>query len=207
MVQPFDFLDSMAWNIVISSVLLGIALLTLRYNTKTDSIEDGDKKNRIGFAIALGASGFYQLITGLVISFTWPFGTPYGTQFTAPYAGGQFNVLFGGIATIGGLLLIGVALAMFWNGGFRAVTYFAAVAGLYGLVDAAAILIKNFTKTPQISALGFIAFAVAAFVSVPAAHSNNLNVRRIAAIFAFLFALVWLFEAVSFTLSHLGVIS
>jgi uncharacterized membrane protein len=207
MVQPFDYLDSMAWNIVISSVLLGIALLKLRYNAKTDSIEDGDKKTRIGFAFALGAAGFYQLITGLAISFTWPFGTPYGAQFQTPFTGGQFNVLFGGIATLGGLLLIAVALAMYFNGGFSVVTYFAAVAGIYGLVDAAAILIKNYTKNPLVSALGFIAFAVAAFVSVPAAHSNNVNIRRIAAVFAFLFAIVWAFEAVSFTLSHLGVIA
>lgn len=55
------------------------------------------------------------------------------------------------------------------------------------------------------AALGFISFVVVAtFMTVPATHEGNPDIRKIAAVFAFLFAIVWLFEAVNFTMSHLG---
>ncbi len=207
MVAPYDYLDSMAWTVGISAILIGIALLKLRYNPATDSIEDDGKKNRLGFSFALGGAGLYLFITGLAISLTWPLGTgsPWGQQFVAPtYSGGQFNVLFGGIATLGGLLLVAVAVAMFYNAGFSVISYFAAVAGAYGLVDAAIFLGKNYTKTPWLAALGYIGFAAAAFLTVPATHSTNPNMRKIAAIFAFLFAAVWLIQGLMFTTSHSG---
>lgn len=205
MVAPYDYLDSMAWNIVISAALIGIALLKLRYDAKKDSIEEDNRNTRIGFAIAFGASGLYQLIMGLAINLQWPFGTPWGAQFEGPnFAGGHFNVLFGGIACLGGLVLIAVALALYFNGGFQVVSYFTAIVGIYGLVDAIIILAKNYTKSPLVSGLGYIGFAAAAIMTVPALHSNNRTVRIVAAIFAFLFAAVWLFNAISYTTSHSG---
>jgi len=208
MALPFDYLDSMAWSIVISAVLIGVAALRLPYKASSDSVEEGNKKLRTGFAAAIGASGFYLLITGLAISFTWPFGTPFGAQFDATrgFAGGYYNILFGGVATLGGLVLVATAVALFLNGGLSAVSYFAVVAGIYAVVDAAAILIKGYTRSPQVSAIGYLSFAIAAFLSLPATHSDNKWLRRIFAIFAFLFALAWLFQAANFTLGHLAVI-
>jgi len=207
MVSPFDYLDSMAWNIVISAVLVGVAALRLPYKASSDSVEEGGKTLRNGFAAAIGASGLYLFITGLAISLTWPFGFPFGGQFTPPaYAGGQYNILFGGIASLGGLVLLATSAALFLNAGLKPVSYFAVVVGLYAVVDAYAMVVARLTKSPELSALGYLSFAAAAFLSLPATHSDNKWLRRLFALFAFLFAIAWLYEAANFTLGHLGAI-
>jgi putative membrane protein len=202
MVLPYDFLDSMAWTVVASAVLIGFAALRLRYKASTDTVEENSKKMRTGFAAAIGVCGSYLFITGMAISFIWPYGSR-----TAPYAGGYANVLFGGVATLGGLVLLATAAAMYFNGGLSIVSYFAVVAGLYAAVDAFAILSLWVTKQPLVSALGYLSFTAAGFMSVPATHSDNIWLRRLFMIFAFLFALAWLIQAMTFTLGHLGVIA
>lgn len=202
MVQPFDFLDSMAWTVVAAAALIGFAALRLKYKASSDTVEEENKKLRTGFAGAIGACGAYLFITGLAISIIWPFGAR-----TTPYGGSYANVLFGGIATLGGLVLLATAAAMYFNAGLSVVSYFAAVAGLYAAVDAFAILSLWVTKQPLVSALGYLSFTAAGFLSIPATHSDNVWLRRIFMIFAFLFALAWLIQAMTFTLGHLGVIS
>jgi len=202
MVLPFDFLDSMAWTVAASAALIGFAALRLRYKASTDTVDEENKKIRMGFAGALGISGLYLFITGMAISFIWPFGSR-----AAPYAGSYANVLFGGIATLGGLVLLATAAALYFNSGLSIVSYFAAVAGLYAAVDAYAILSLWVTKQPLVSGLGYLSFTAAGFLSVPATHSDNIWLRRLFMIFAFLFALAWLIQAMTFTLGHLGVIS
>jgi len=206
MVMPFDYLDSMAWSIVVSAVLVGIAAIRLPYKASKGSVEEEGKNLRLGFAAAIGASGLYLFITGLAISLQWPFGIPYGAQFASPYTGGQYNILFGGVASLGGLVLLATSVALLLNVGLSAVSYFAAVAGLYAAVDAYAIVTARLTRSPELSALGYLGFAAAAFLSVPATHSDNKWLRWLFAIFAFLFAIAWLYEAANFTLGHLGAI-
>lgn len=195
----------------------GIAAIRFPYKASKHSVEEEGKNLRTGFAAVLGVAGFYLFITGIAISFQWPIGIPYGQQYnpdqlvkgpvTFPaYSGGQYNVLFGGVATLGGLALLATSLALFFNVGLSAVSYFAAVAGLYAVVDAYAIVSARLTRSPELSALGYLAFAVAAFLSVPATHSDNKWLRRLFAVFAFLFAIAWLYQAANFTLGHLGVI-
>jgi uncharacterized membrane protein len=207
LVLPYDFLDSMAWVVVASAALIGVAALRLRYKASTDAVEENGKKLRTGFASAIGVCGLYLFITGLAISFMWPFGTPYGAQYAPPFAGGYWNVLFGGIATFGGLVLLATATALYLNGGLSVVSYFAAIAGIYAAIDAYAILSLWLGKQPLVAALGYLAFAAAGFMSVPATHSDNIWLRRLFAVFAFLFALAWLAQAATFTLGHLGVIA
>lgn len=206
MVLPYDFLDSMAWTVVASAALIGLAALRLRYKASADTVEENGKSLRKGFAAAIGTCGAYLFLTGIAISFLWPFGTPYGAQYAPPFAGGYWNVLFGGIASLGGLVLLATSMALYFNSGLSVVSYFAAVAGLYAAVDAYAILSLWITKQPLVSALGYLSFAAAGFLSVPATHSDNKWLRRLFAIFAFLFALAWLVQAMTFTLGHLGVI-
>jgi putative membrane protein len=208
MVLPYDFLDSMAWTVVASAALIGFAALRLRYKASADTIEEnGSKSMRKGFTAAIGACGLYLFITGMAISFMWPFGSPYGAQYAAPYAGGYNNVLFGGVATLGGLVLLATAAALYFNAGLSVVSYFAAVAGLYAAVDAYAILSLWVTRQPVVSALGYLSFTAAGFLSIPATHTDNIWLRRLFMIFAFLFALAWLVQAITFTLGHLGVIA
>lgn len=206
-VPAFDFLDSMAWDIAVAAVLIGVAALRLPYKASSDSVEEGNRKLRTGFAAAIGASGLYLFIAGLAISFMWPFQAIVTIGGSPVNVLSAYNVLFGGIATVGGLVLLATAVALFLNGGLSAVSYFALVGGIYAVVDAIAIINKNYTKTPLVAVLGYLSFAVAAFLSVPATHSDNKMLRWLFAIFAFLFAIAWLFQAANFTLGHLGVIS
>jgi len=194
LVLPFDYLDSMAWDIVVSAVLLGIAAIRLPYKASKDSVEEGGRNLRIGFAVAIGASGLYLFITGMAISFTWPYAA----------SGGVYNILFGGAAALGGLVLLATSAALFLNGGLSAVSYFAVVVGFYIVVDAIAMVNYRLTRSPELSALAYLSSAAASFLSVPATHSDNKWLRWLFAVFAFLFAIAWLYQAALFTWGHLA---
>ncbi len=194
MALPFDYLDSMAWIVGASGVMLAILALRLPYRTSSDSVEEEGKNLRMGFAASIGAAGLYLAITGLAISFTWPYA----------FSGGAYNILFGGIAALSGVLLLSLSAALFLNGSLRAVSYFAVVIGLYAVVDAYAMVTYGLTKEPLLSALGYLSFAAVAFLSVPMTHSDNKYMRWIFAIFAFLFAIAWLYQASNFTWEHLA---
>jgi len=193
MVPPFDYLDSMAWDIVISAVLLGIAAIRLPYKASKGSVEEEGRNLGIGFAVAIGASGLYLFITGVAISFTWPY----------PMSGGVYNLLFGGAAALGGLVLLTTSAALFLNGGLSAVSYFAVVVGLYIVVDAIAMVNYRLTRAPELSALAYLSSAAALLLSVPATHSDKKWLRWLFAVFAFLFAIAWLYQAANFTWGHL----
>jgi uncharacterized membrane protein len=199
MVLAFDYLDSMMWSIAASGLILGIAALRLRYKASTDSFDEQQKSLARGLGIALGVNGFYLFATGLSIGFLWPF----------TMSGGLYNVLFGGVAVLGGLLLLSVASAMFLGHGLQASSYFALVLGLYLIIDAYSILYYStgtakITKDPTLSAMLYLAPAAALIFSVPATHIDNKWVRRIFAVFALLFAIGWLYFALNVTFGHLA---
>jgi uncharacterized membrane protein len=193
MVLSHDFLATMAWDVAASGVLLAVGAIKLHYHSSTASIDEKDSKLQTGFAAAIGACGFYLFIAGADISFTWPF----------TLSGGVYNVLFGGIATLGGLLLLAVSLALFLKGDLRPAAYFAAVVGLYSVVDAYAIVHYALTNAPLLAALGYLSFAAPAFLSVPATHSENKLWRWLFVLSAVLFAAAWMYQAANFTLDHL----
>jgi uncharacterized membrane protein len=188
-----DFLATMAWDVAVSGVLLAAGAIKLHYNASTASIEQKDSRLQSGFAAAIGVCGFYLFISGADISFTWPL----------PLSGGVYNVLFGGIATLGGLVLLASSIALFLRADLRPVTYFAAAAGLYSVIDAYAIVNYALTDAPLLAALGYLSFAAPAFLSVPTAHSENKLWRWLFVLLALLFAVAWLYQAANFTLDHL----
>lgn len=191
-----NFLDSMMWSIVASGVLSSIAILKLPYNPSSDSIDDdgnGSRNFSKGLAIALGAVGLYLFLTGMAINLMWPFG----------FSGGVYDILFGGAAAFGGLVLLTLSVSLFLNRGLQAVSYLAVVLGLFLTVDAFSIVKYQLTKDPTLSALLYLAPAAAAFLSVPATHIDNKRVRWLYAIFAAIFALAWLYFAAEVTLGHL----
>lgn len=199
MVLANDTLDSMMWSIAASGIILAVAMLRLRYKPSTDSFDEEQKNLAKGLGVALGANGLYLLITGLLIDFLWP------------YAGsaGIYNILFGGVSVLGGLVLLSVASAMFLGHGLQATSYFGFVLGLYLIVDAYSIMHYStgttlITKDPTLSALLYIAPAAVLIYSVPATHIDNKWVRRLFAVFAFLFAIAWLYFALNTTYSHLA---
>jgi uncharacterized membrane protein len=193
MVMAYDFLDTMAWDVAISGVLLIVGSIALRYDSLSAPIDEKSSSLKRGVALAIGACGFYLFLSGVAISFIWPFAI----------SGGVYNVLFGGVATIGGLVLLAGALALFLNVDLRPVTYLAAVAGVYSVVDAYAIVSNGLTSSPLLAALGYLSFSAPAFLSVPAAHSKSKLWRWLFTLFAFVFAVAWLYQAANFTLAHL----
>jgi uncharacterized membrane protein len=188
----------MMWSIVASGIILGVAALRLRYKAKTDSIDEEQKNLASGFGVALGATGFYLFITSIYISFNW--------SFTSN--GGVYNILFGGVGALGGLVLMTVAAALFLRKGLQACSYFALVLGLYLLVDALSIFNTNglavrLTSDPIKSTLLYLAPVAPLILSVPATHIENKWARWVFAIFAFAFAIAWLYFAYTVTPSHL----
>ncbi|HKM49868.1 MAG TPA: DUF981 family protein [Candidatus Bathyarchaeia archaeon] len=191
---PFDLLDSMMWSIVATGVLLGVGGLRLPYKASSGLVDKDGEDVRIGLAISLGATGFYLFIAGVSISIHWPF----------VYSGGVYNVLFGGSASIAGLVLLSASAALFLNHGLKVVSYFAAVMGAYLVVDAMSILKYGLTSHPPFTAIFYLATGVAAFLSVPAMNTDKKWLRWLFAIAAFLFALLWLYNAANATWGNLA---
>ena len=194
MVLSSDFLDVMAWDVSVSAFLLCMGAIVLHYKPSTGLVDESTGDLRKGFAIAAGASGFYLFVSGMAVSFIWPF----------TISSGVYNVLFGGIATLGGLVLLTSAIMLFLNVNLKPVSYFAAVAGVYAFVDAYSMLKYSLTSSPLLSALGYMSFAAPALLSVPATHLSNKWWRWIFVIFALIFAVAWLYQAANFTYAHLS---
>ena len=184
----------MAWDVALTAVLLSIGAIALPYNSEKRKVEENAKDLRVSFAMATGASGFYLFLSGVAVSFIWPFAL----------ASGVYNVLFGGIATLGGLVTIAGSAALARNVDPRPITYFAAVAAILAVVDAYAIVKYSLTSAPFLAALSYLSFAAPAMLSIPAAHFGTRRWRLIFAVFAFLFAAAWIYQAASFTLAHLN---
>lgn len=186
-----DYLDSMAWSIVASGILVAIAAFRLRYNASTDSYEEANKNVAKGLGISLGATGFYIFLTGIGICFM--------AQFSQTY-----NILFGGAASLAGLVVIVAATAIYRGHGLQAASYFGFVVGLYLATDAIGIHINSLTSAPLESTILYLAPAVVLIFSPFATHINSKYVRWAFGILAFLFAIGWLYFAYSTTLTHLG---
>jgi uncharacterized membrane protein len=185
----------MMWSIAATAVLLSVAGLRLPFKASSGVVEERGEEVRVGLAITLAATGFYLFITGVSISLRWPFAT---------IAGGIYNILFGGSASLAGLVLLSVSAALFLNKGLKAVSYFAVVLGLYLVVDAVSIISYGLTANPPLSAVYYLAPGVAGFLSVPATHTDNKWLRWLFTIAAFLFALLWLYNAANTTWGHLA---
>jgi uncharacterized membrane protein len=200
LVPPFDYLDSMSWSIAASGILVGIAAFRLKYNPSTDAFEEENRNVGKGLGVALGITAFYLFLTGISISFNWPFS----------FSGGVYNVLFGGAASLAGLVLLTTAIAFYFGRGFQAATYFGFMVGLYLLIDAIAIYstlnsaANKLTNDPMKSTLLYLAPAVVLLYSPIAAHIKSKYARWAFGILAFLLGIAWLYFAYTTTLSHLG---
>ena len=188
-----DYLDSIMWSIAASGVLLGVAALRLRYKPSTDSIDEGQKNIASGLGVALGATGFYIFLTSITITLGL---FPSGLQ--------AYNILFGGVGALSGLVLLSGAAALFRGRGVQACTYFAAVLGLYLISDAYSIWKFKLTSNPTESTLLYLAPAIVLLLTVPAMHLENRWFRWMWALAAFIFAGAWLYFAMTTTPTHLG---
>lgn len=201
MVPPFDYLDTMSWAIGASGALVAIAAFRLKYNASTDSFEEENRNIGKGIGIALGITAFYIFLTGISISFIWPFS----------FSGGVYNILFGGAASLAGLVLLTTAIAFYFGRGFQAASYFGFIVGLY-LLDMAIAVYSTIgaapasvlTKDPMKTTLLYLAPAILLMYSPFAAHIKSKYARWVFGILALAFSIAWLYFAYSTTLSHLG---
>jgi putative membrane protein len=187
-------LDNMAWTAGAIGVIIGIAALKLPYRSSTGSVPEEAKNLRMSFAITLGAAGLIMFLNGLYINFTGALGT----------FSNHWPILFGGLPTLGGLIVMASAAALYFNVSQSIVTYFAGIIGVFAAVDAYAIIDYGLTKNPTLASLGFLSVAGALWGSVLGANSDNKALRYLFAILAFLFAIAWLYQGFSFTLEHLN---
>lgn len=92
-----------------------------------------------GFAMA----GFIALVTGLHMCFTWPLS-------------GSFNIAFGEMSVLFGILFLGAALALWKGWEMPTVAIYAFFAGLAAVVVGARVINLGLTKRPLVSGIGFI---------------------------------------------------
>lgn len=190
----FNPLDSMAWTIGVIGVLLGTAAVRLPYKASTGSVPEEAKNMRMAYSIALGATGFYLFINGLYISFTGALGTFVD----------HWPVLFGGAATLGGLIVVAAAVALYKNVSLSIVSYFAGIIGAYLAVDAFAILDYGLTRNPLLAALGYLSASGALWGSTIGINSDKKYLRWLFAVLAVIFAVAWLYQGANFTIGHLN---
>ncbi len=188
-----DFLDGMMWALSAGGALIGIGALRLHIKQADDAVEEPDRPAAKGYSIMIGLIGIFLFITGLSISLLWPFN----------FGGGVYNVLFGGPAAVGGLLLIGTAAALILGNGLREISYAAAVTGIYLLVDGVAILKYTLTTAPTEAALLYGGLGVASILSLPAFTLKAKAWKYLFAAVVLVSSIGWLIFAANASLSHL----
>jgi uncharacterized membrane protein len=183
----------MMWALSAGGALIGIGALRLHLKQADEAVEEPDRPVAKGYSIMIGLIGTFLFITGLSISLLWPFN----------FGGGVYNVLFGGPAAVGGLLLIGTAAALVLGHGLREVSYAAAITGIYLLVDAIAILKYTLTTAPTESALLYGGLGLAAILSLPAFTLKAKAWKYLFAAVVLVSSIGWLIFAANASLSHL----
>lgn len=92
-----------------------------------------------GFAM----TGFIAVAAGLHMCFTWPLP-------------GSFNIAFGEMSVLFGILFLGAALALSKGWEMPTVAIYAFFAGLAAIIVGARVINLGMTKRPLVSGLGFI---------------------------------------------------
>jgi putative membrane protein len=136
-----------------------------------------------GFAM----TGFIAVITGLHMSLTWPLT-------------GSFNIAFGEMSVLFGILFLGAALALWKGWEMRTVSIYAFFAGLAAIVVGARVISLGMTKRPVVSGIGFILtgmgglFAWLCCLAEPVLSlSTNRVLRTIGALVLIAAAVIWAF--------------
>ncbi|MEJ2272751.1 MAG: DUF981 family protein [Candidatus Bathyarchaeota archaeon] len=187
MVNP---LDAVAWTVGANAILIAIAAIKLPYKASTGSVPEEAKSLRLGLAMALGAAGLFLFINGLFIM--------YG-GFLPDYA----TILFGGVTTLGGLVIVAVSGALYLNVSLKYVSYFAVVMGLFVATNAYAVISYGLTREPLLAGLAYLSAAAPLIASVVAVHTDNKYIRWLFALASLIFAVAWLYEGFEFTMGHL----
>ncbi len=146
-----------------------------------------------GFAM----TGFIAVVTGLRMSFTWPLS-------------GSYNIAFGEMSVLFGVLFLGAALALWKGWEMRTVSLYALFAGAAAIVVGARIINLGMTKSPVVSGIGFILtglgglFAWLCCLAEPIfSLGTNRTLRAIGAIVLIVAAAIWAFTGYAAYWDHL----
>ncbi len=120
-------------------VSMTAGLLLLAYYVYRGLDDENPQKWVPGFAM----TGFIALVTGLHMSFTWPLP-------------GSFNIAYGEMSVLFGILFLGAALALWKGWEMPTVAIYAFFAGLAAVVVGTRVINLGMTKRPLISGIGFI---------------------------------------------------
>ena len=176
------FIDYVALMLV--DLVIAMVLVTLYF---AKYINENAKAVAPGFLL----TGFIGLVTGLHMIFRWPLP-------------GSFNIAFGELAVLFGVLLIGTAVAFLAGWDLLSIGVYAVLAGVAAVVVGARIFALKMTKEPLISALGFVATGATGILSLPAYLTRKSRVLRIVAALAALgAAIVWAITGYASYWSHL----
>jgi uncharacterized membrane protein len=110
----------MAWDVSIIGVLLAFGAVFLHYDSKSAALNPNAKSLRVDFGVVTLIAGFYLFLTGVNICLTWPFAVQNDV----------YNVLFGGVASTGGLVSLAGATVLILDVNPKPVSYFAVVVGV-----------------------------------------------------------------------------
>jgi putative membrane protein len=174
-----DYVALMLVDLVIAMAL--VALYFAKY------INEDPKVVAPGFLLA----GFIGLVTGLHMIYRWPLP-------------GSFNIAFGELSVMFGVLLIGAAVAFLAGWDLLSIGVYALLAGIAGVVVGVRIFTLKMTKEPLVSALGFVATGVTGILSLPAYLTRKNPVIRILATLAAVGAfIIWAITGYASYWSHL----
>ena len=136
-----------------------------------------------GFAM----TGFIAVITGLHMSLTWPLS-------------GSYNIAFGEMSVLFGILFLGAALALWKGWEMRTVSIYAFFAGFAAVVVGARVISLGMTNRPEVSGIGFILtglgglFAWLCCLAEPILGlGTNRILRAIGALVLIAAAVIWAF--------------
>ena len=120
-------------------VSMTAGLLLLAYYVYRGLDDENPQRWVPGFVM----TGFIALITGLHMSLTWPLP-------------GSFNIAYGEMSVLFGILFLGAALALWKGWEMPTVAIYAFFAGVAAVVVGARIINLGMTKRPLVSGMGFI---------------------------------------------------
>jgi putative membrane protein len=149
--------------------------------------EKDPKKAVPGFLL----TGGLALITGLMMSLTWPL--PGSNNILM----GEPTVLLGAV-----FFMAGLSLHFGWN--LLTVGVFAFGSGGVAILLGIRILDMNLTKEPVLAAIGYIVAGLAAVLSLPAIALPKMKwIRWVVAIVAVVAAGIWVFTAFTSYWAHI----
>jgi putative membrane protein len=176
-----DYVTLMLVNLVAGLVLLALYLYL--------GLEQGEQTRWVpGFAI----TGLVALITGLHMSFNWPLPSSY-------------NIAFGEMSTMFGVLFLGAALALALSWELISVAIYGFFAGLAAIVIGIGLISRGMSEQPLLAGVGYILAGLGGILTVPAWFTRqSRTIRTITALVLLAAAAIWAITGYGAYWQHLG---